>query len=377
MAGVTANGFEKETFNTLLDRLETRARAVFGAPDLDVRDPKGALGATYLPMLEQIAELWELAEAVYNAPDPNRSTGQAFAVVGALRGVKRKAATIGTAEDGVDMTFSGAVAGTINRGDIRFNVDGQSNNIWINSNDITIPGAGTYEVASESELVGADKILQQGATINIIESPAELTGISISADAASGSDLEEESAWRSRAEAVIDSEQTALGAAVEEVDNVISATVIETAGEVQVIVYDNGAADDDEIAQAILDNKCQGVVTTGVQSGDAIDENGDTVTMNFDRADELNAFATINIKTNSSYSVAEVKAALQSAQPTRVGQEAVWSKLNSAVDGVAGVDDLDELFIGISASPTQEVNIVPAADEIVVFPDGNITVSTV
>ena len=126
--GVTAEGFKKKTFEILQNELQAAARAAFGAPNLDTIDPAGFLASVYLPALDQLTELWDLAENVYNAPDPNRATGQSYAVPAALRGVTRKAAERGAYEN-TNLEFDAAVPGTITRGSIRFNVADQPENI--------------------------------------------------------------------------------------------------------------------------------------------------------------------------------------------------------------------------------------------------------
>ena len=181
-------------------------------------------------------------------------------------------------------------------------------------------------MTTESELPGSDKILNESASIEILEGPSALIAVTIpDGEAVNGTDLEEESAWRSRADAAIDGEQTKVGSAVEGVQGVISARVIETPGYIHVVVSDGSpaGADNDQIAQAIYDAKCQGVITQGAESGEAINELGEAIVLYFDRVVIVEAFASVVVEAQNGASVAGIKQAIFDAQPTVSGQDAV------------------------------------------------------
>lgn len=375
--GVKPTGFKAKPFSVIQEETQTDARSAFGSETLDTISPEGFLASIYQPLNERLDQLWKLAEIVYNAPDPRRSTGQSYDVVGALRGVTRKPATRGVHDDpGVTMTFDGAVAGTILRGTIRFHPEGVPGNVWINSTDFTIGGAGDYVVVSESELVGADKTLPEASTITVLEGPSALTGITVPAGAVGGTDIEAEVTWRVRSEAAIDETQTPVGAAVEDVPNVSTARVIETPGYIRVVVNDLATpAADDDIAQAILDAKCAGVVPIGDESGDAIDANGETVPIAFDRAESLRATATATVTSAAGYSATAIKSAIQSAQPKLPGETAIWADLFCAARAVDGVDNLT-LVIALHPGAESIQDLPAGVDQLIEFDDADITVTT-
>lgn len=371
--GVTDDGFVRKTFDTLRQEAQTRLRASLERPDLDLIDEDSLIANIYLPALEQVADLWELAELVYNAIDPNRATRQSFEAVAALRGVPRKTPQVGTT-DATIFNFSGAVAGTLARGAIRFYPESEPDNVWINSEAFSAASAGAYVVAAESELPGANKVLAQGATIEIADGPDALTSITVPEDATAGGDLEPEVTWRARANRVIQATQTRVGRAVEDVTNVIAARVVETPGFIQVIVNDSGTpAEDDAIAQAILDTKLEGVVALGSASGQAVDSEGELLTVNFDRVATVRLYVICEISSARGYGETAVRNALKASVPLDSGSTWIWSKASGAVTAVDGVDDLITLKIGTFNPPTQELNIPANTLEVLTLADGDIS----
>ncbi len=358
--GVTTDGYNRKTFEDLLTSIETRARELLGAPNLDIRDPDGFLANMYLPLIEELDRQEELNEILYYILDPDRSTNQAYAAAAALRGTPRKPATIGT-HPGVTMTFDDAVAGTIARGAVRFQVEGQPENTWMNSEDFLIGGAGSYSVAAESELTGSDKILLDGATIEILDGPDELTAIAVVADATPGTDLEDEVTWRLRTEAAIKEEQTTVGAALDDLPTVLGSRVVETPGHIRAIVNDAGTTPNNTIAQTILDNKAQGIITLGDLSGTAVDEEGADVTIYFDRVSTRPIYVAVEVR--GSASPTAIKNALIAEVPQTSGVALVWSDLYVAVKGVAGVTDIVFLRVSASDPPTGTTNLTPGVDE--------------
>lgn len=375
MAQITSTGIEVDTFETLLARYETRLRALTGIPTLDVRDPAGWIANVALPLLEQIASIHELAAIIYNAPDPRRSTDQSYAIVAALRGVTRKEATVGK-HVGVTSVFSALVSGSVLRGSIRFHPTGQPENVWINSHSVVITAPGSYAIACESEETGSSKTLIAAAAITILDGPVQLSSITVPTTATAGTNLETENVWRNRSDQAIRDEQTKLGAALEAIAGVVAARVVESPGFVRVIVDDNGGSvANNVIAAAILETKAEGVITTGILSGTAVDSEGVTVLVLFDRVTVLRAYSLITVKAPAGTSTSAVKAAMRAAQPKQSGDPLVWSKLNAAAALVVGVIDVTSLTIGFAAAPSGATNLLAAANARIDLALADITVT--
>lgn len=102
MAGVSLTGFEIKRFPEIVTDLKTDARAVFQdlvplGDSVDTGDSStiGRFIALYSP---QFSDLWELAQQVYAAFDPNSSTGIALDNLVALNGTVRYVASPTTAD---------------------------------------------------------------------------------------------------------------------------------------------------------------------------------------------------------------------------------------------------------------------------------------
>ena len=361
---VTPTGYQRTTFDELRARVQTRLRALLDKPNLDLGDPSTFIGSLYLPALEELASLDEVLEIVANVHDPRRSTGQSYGAVALLRGVQRKPATRGT-HPGVEMAFSAPVPGNIVRGSIRFHPEGQPSNVWINSNDQTIGDAGTFLLAAESELPGADKILPKDAPITILSGPEQLTAIAVPSDAKAGTDLEKEAAWRARSERAISSEQPRLGRYLEEtIDAVISARVLEFPGQIRVIVDDGGGnVADNDIAQAIYDGKIEGTTTIGALSGTAIDADGFPIVIRFDRVEVVRAYCDVTVRAPEGASVTAIREAIRGQQARIAGERLVWSRLFSAAHSVEGVTEVLQLTIGTTPAPTGSVSLIASATQ--------------
>jgi hypothetical protein len=359
--GVTPEGFNRKTFDDIVTSLETKLRAAFGAPRLNCRDPKGVLASVVLPFADEVSQVWEVAEIVYNSKDPARATNQAYSGVAELRGAPRKLATVGTHE-GMTFTFDGPVAGTIARGDVRFHPEDDPDNVWINTEDFVIGGAGDFDVPVESEDAGATKTFEALATVVILDGPTELVSISVPTDAVEGTDIETEVAWRARSDNALQAQGTspvdALEAEIELVPGVVSCRVLETPGYIRCVITDGGGdADDDAIAQAIWDGKAAGAVAIGSSAGFAVDKNGETRTVPFDRAAEVTIHVEVEV------------------MPRRSGETVVWGKLYAAAQGTAGVSDVTTFLVDTVDPPTGSANIAVGTLELAVLVAANIDVT--
>lgn len=88
--GLTSTGFNSKSLAVLLAEIEAKQKADID-PLLDV-SAEGPVGQLNAPIAEKLAELWEVALAVYRAFDPDQNTGEAQDAVCAITGVVRLAA---------------------------------------------------------------------------------------------------------------------------------------------------------------------------------------------------------------------------------------------------------------------------------------------
>lgn len=84
MAGLTTEGLVVPTMQEIREQLEGELRSVFGT-SIRLGDDS-VFGQIVAIFSESIATVWELAEALYDALDPDRATGAALHATGALTG---------------------------------------------------------------------------------------------------------------------------------------------------------------------------------------------------------------------------------------------------------------------------------------------------
>jgi uncharacterized phage protein gp47/JayE len=109
--GLTTTGFVSKSLAVVRSDLDQAMRAAFGQ-SLTLGD-SSILGQIDGIMAERYAELWALAQAVYNSQDPNAATGLSLDNVCALTGTLRPQATFST----VTLWLTGST-GTVNSGEI-------------------------------------------------------------------------------------------------------------------------------------------------------------------------------------------------------------------------------------------------------------------
>jgi hypothetical protein len=154
---------------------------------------------------------------------------------------------------------------------------------------------------------------------------------------------------------------------------------------VEVIVF-GAAADDDEIAQAIWDNKAAGIRDfsgagdDNLATGVAFDKQGGSHVVVFTRALEVPIFIDYDLQTNADY-VGDVafKAAIAAKANEIYGVDdtVIASRIRALPFEIPdlGVTDVVNFDIGTTASPTLEVNIPINSRQIARFDTGRILVT--
>lgn len=338
MSGVTNTGFVQKTESELLDDLNTGVLQNVD-PGLDLA-PDQPVGQLLTIFAEKLAELWELGAVAYNGFNPNAAEGELLVSLGAITGTIPDPATPSQVICNMGLNASTTVpAGSL------ANVSGQPTNTWTligppDSDGNPIPGpivstgAGTYQGVFQSTITGP--IAAPANQLTVITAPvAGWNSVTNPTDAALGSNgndptiTGDSTAFRQKREAELAAPGActwpAIQAAVDEVANVISCTVLENVTTTTdgnglppksfcVVVWDgiSPAASNNDIAQAIWNNKPAGIQSFGTLSGTAIDDLGISRTVNFDRVSVVSLYVDVTTTPNSltSPQIAAVKAAL-------------------------------------------------------------------
>lgn len=94
--GVTSAGFVKKTYEVIKEEFLDGVEAGIGTLARQAFASARAAANKLLVIQERMADLWDLAEAVYNSRDPDTATGASLDVAVALTGHKRKTETKST-----------------------------------------------------------------------------------------------------------------------------------------------------------------------------------------------------------------------------------------------------------------------------------------
>lgn len=381
--GLTDTGYNRKTYAEHLTDIETLERARISAKlDLSEADPLGNVNRI---VAEKLAELGEAAEAAVGALDPDNAVDHLLVGLCKLTGVRRLAANYGHVV--VTCTFDRAT--TIAAGALIVYVDGEASNQWTNDAEITVTGAGDEDVDFTSVNTGSDATAASGTLTEIATPISGLTAVTNVLDATPGTDIETLDELRARREASLSATGKgtvgAVRAEVLEVDGVLDCRVIENdtnatvdsvpARTIRVVVWDDTTedADDDELAQAIYDSRACATPTYGAESGSAEDPWGDSKTIYFDRADQLEVYIDVEVEGDTTETA--VKAALIAAHDSTIEQDVLYAALLSAAYNVEGVTDVVDLTLGLTPSPSGTSNIPVDVDEIGVLDTSRIGVT--
>jgi len=353
--GVLTTGFVPKPLLVLKEEIEAAWRAEFGQNVLlDPNEPDGQIIGIFV---DRLAELWELAQAVYSAFDPDKATGQAQDALCALTGTLRRAATrsevtlTATGTPGTILstsreasvvvtgdrfrTLAGATITAVpgwapttvytvgqrvtNGGNVYQCITGgtsagsggptgQGNDITDNTVHWRFLGQGTGAIDVASEAVETGEVLAVSGTITVIETPVSgWDGVINVLDAEPGSAVESAEDLRVRREA----ELTAGGSGTV---NAIRADILKLDGVVSCTVYENPTnttngdglpphsieavvqgGDSTEIAEAILANRCAGIEMFGSTTVNLVDSAGNTVAVKFNRPTVLTLWVRVDV----------------------------------------------------------------------------------
>jgi uncharacterized phage protein gp47/JayE len=385
MAGLTDTGFRRKTLDEILTGIIEHQRGRISA-QLDTSE-RTVLGNVDAINSDQLSLLWELFEEVVRQFDPDNATGDQMVSLALLAGVERRGQTKGL----VTATVNLAAAKTFAPGSLVAHVLNEPGNRWVNRDTVTSTISGNYAAVFESESAGPDAQAAAG-TLTIIAGP--VTGwnsITNAADATPGTAEESVEDLRARREA-------SLSLAGSGTVDAIRADILQVTGVEQVLVEENttdaalggisahsfratvwdgnpGAADDNDIAQAIHDTRPAGIASVGSQSGNATTVDGQVVVVAFERATAVDIYIDVDVISAVGVTIADVKAAVLAAMPTSIGEDVNYHRISAAVFNVPGVDDYGFVQVGNAPAPSGTSNITIGATEIAQLSSSNIVVT--
>jgi uncharacterized phage protein gp47/JayE len=352
--GLTPEGFVAKTLEDAQGELEDSFRSAFGA-SLDVSG-SSSVGVLIGILADREATMWELAEAVNSAQDPDAATGDALEAIGALTGAIREEARPST----VVLTLTGTNGTTISAGSQTSNPDTAA--VFQTTEDVTIAtltawmaltayvigdrvtnasrayvctDAGTSAASGGPTTTGsaitdsgvvwryigegvaagdaAAQCTVNGPTVSVsgtitsIETPVSgWSSVRNLADATAGADEETDQDLRIRREdeisALGSSPADAIRAALLAIDGVstVKLFVNDTDATVDTVPPHAVEAlviggDDQDIYDVLLASVAAGIATFGNTSGTATDAEGNEIDVSFTRPEEVNIYADIEL----------------------------------------------------------------------------------
>jgi len=385
--GVTATGFVDKPIEDILSEVETAQKDVarFGPEfDTSAQSPAGQLNGVFAL---QVRELWEVAQAVLAAIDPDTNTGVSQAAVAALTGTVKLGATYSTVtatvnlDAGVTLPIA-SVASVSGSPDSRFET----------TEEVTNGGGAPADVSVVMRAQTAGAVVANTATLTEIETPA--TGwntVTNALDAALGLEIETETALRIRREQELRrSGNAALDAIVADVKDVDGTSTVEGYENKTDAVDGDGLPPhsfeivvqggvDDAIAQAIWDSGAGGIKTHGSDSGTAIDEKGDSQTINFTRPTVVDIYIDVEVTVDGDYPAGgdtDIKEALAAwgQADLGTGDDVIWSQVFAQPFDVSGVIDVTLIETGIAPAPAGTANIPITSRQVANIDTADITV---
>lgn len=385
--GETETGFRRKTFSEIQGDIRTKLRARI-SKSLKL-DDKDWVGNAVDVFSDELDLSWQSLEYLRNALDPDNAEGSLMVAQAALTGTNRRDPTKGL----VTCSCEFEAGKEYDAGELVAHVNGDPENRWVNLLAVELTAGGAEDVVFQAESTGAFRALAGTLTV-IAQTASGWLTVTNAGDAVPGTELEEIDDLRVRREAelgdddssTVDGIRSDVLQAMEDIDGAQCRVFDNKTDEevdgipahgVRVLIWDGveEEADDDVIAQAIFNSASGGTPTVGAESGTALDSDGGSVTMYFDRATRVDLYLTGQVVAPNGASEEDLILAIQADVPGTIGERVIFKRLESAPLSVAGVDDVIAFKLGTSPAPTGEANITPANDAILVLDSANINLT--
>lgn len=387
--GVTPTGFNRKRLEEILSDNKDDFGVVFG--DNLNTTPESPDGQIIGIVSASQSELWEIAEAVYNAFNPSAATGNTLSNLVQINGITRQAAVASV----VTLTINGNNGTVIPSGSLVSTIDNSIT--FATDTEVIIPVSGTITVEATATVTGP--IPAVAGTITQIDTP--VTGwdtVNNLADAVEGDNEESDIELRARRErSVARAAKGILDTIIAEVlnvnaveeafiyenDTLIVDPATNTPGKAFQVVVLGGV--DADIARAIFDEKPIGIEAFGTTTVNVADSQGNLNPISFTRPTTVDIYVEVDTETFSNYppdGADRIKQAivdyanglLVEGRSFGVGDDIIQTRLYTPVNTVEGHSPT-AIKIGTTASPTLENDITIDFDEVSEFTIANITVN--
>lgn len=374
------NGFVKKEYADILDDMTAKAQQLFGADiNTSASTPLGIILRIFAWFL---SICWDTAELVYNSGFVNKAEGVQLDNLGSNAGLQRNPA----AHSYVELSFTG-VPGTVIETETEFSTADDTHFLLIE--DVTLDTNGNGSGQATSEDMGAYTNVGAGTITEQVAPDDSITSVINPEAASGGADQEDDLSFRNRlitaSEGNGSATQNAIISTLLAVSGVRSAAIVtnrtmqpDSAGNPPKSVHAyvlGGTATD--IAQALFSSVSAGTETVGAQQVAVSDLSGNSHTMCFDYAAEVQVYVKAVLTTNSAFPTDGVQqvqnyitqyiGGVDNDGVDNVGlgmnQNVRLSKLFGQVFMVDGVDDVT-ITIGTDPGSLSENNITIGAQQV-------------
>jgi uncharacterized phage protein gp47/JayE len=197
--GVTPTGFVRKPFDKILADIEARQKALIGDDwDAPAGTPSGDLNRIYA---EEIAQVWEVAEATYAARSRSGGAkGAALDDIGDLTGTLRAKARFSKVLVSLTLAEGTTVAASEDEPAI-ISVQGKPEARFLITADVVAPEGGGSVVGVLAVAENAGAVFAAAGKLTVIETPVfGWTGVNNPADAEVGAPIETDPQYRLRQE---------------------------------------------------------------------------------------------------------------------------------------------------------------------------------
>lgn len=351
--GLTAKGYQRRTYDDILNDKIQRAKELFGE-DIDTSD-QGALGKFIRINAYDQAQAEEEIEQVYYARFPNTASGQSLDRLMVFAGISRNPASAAA----YIVKLTGVADYTVPMG---FLVATEAEITYWTTSDVTIGEDGTCLAQVSCTTAGTMGNLVSATQINRIVNPdANVEAVAGVELVTAGEDEESDADLRNRFAAAVQgagsSNENAIRASLLRIPTVIYATVIANNTDEEDAegrpphsfeCYVLGGDDyEQEIAQAIFDKRPIGIQTVGDKAVTILDVSGNERVVHYSPAQKVHVTVRATITTTTAFSsdgIAQVQEKVADyINGLGIGKALVLSSIYGHIYSVEGVHEVTSL----------------------------------
>lgn len=380
-----------------IDEITAVFQEVFGA-DIDL-SPTSKDGQLVAGIAARFNTLEQLLKQVYDSRSPDGAVGAALSRLVQINGINRKPPRYSTAP----VTLLGDAGTPVPQGSLIGSNSDPNKPAFATTADLTIGANGAVSTIVQCTKSGPVPA-GAGELSKILSVVTGWTAVANTADATQGANVEADPLLRARRAASVSlpsqSMLDGLSAALRNMTGVADARAYEnTSGvpdskglpphSIKVIVRPTTASDAD-IANTIWLKTGQGVAKVGAHSFDVTDGDGRPQTMRWDVASDVEAYVVVKLDralppSTLAYLEQQMGQAIsdyfgpEGELPAQIGQNVAWQDLFTPINalglmGRQGQPSGTAVYLGSSANPTTQANLVVPYNGIAVFDPSRITV---